>query len=92
MVTIERRRTGVDVVIGVLLVHAGLYVLASVVLATAITALFIGWFALVSGIVELIASLFKIKSGNFWSHALGRAVLTVFGIVVLRNPRSLWSS
>ena len=85
-VAIERRRTGLDVVVGILLVLAGLYVLANVVLATAITALFIGWFALVSGIVELIGSLFKIKSGNFWSHALGGAVLTVFGIVVLRNP------
>ena len=85
-VTLERRRTGVDVVIGVLLVLGGLFVLGNVVLATAITALFIGWMALVSGVVELIASLFKIKSGNFWSHALGGAALTVFGLFVLRNP------
>jgi len=85
-VTIERRRSGVDVVIGILLVLAGLYVLGNVVLATAFTALFIGWFALVSGAIELITSFFKIKSGNFWSHALGGAVLTVFGLFVLRNP------
>ncbi|MDQ2623894.1 MAG: DUF308 domain-containing protein [Actinomycetota bacterium] len=85
-VTIERRRSGIDVLVGILLVVAGLYILGNVVLATAFTALFIGWWALVSGLIELIGSLFKIKSGNFWSHALGGVVLTVFGIVVLRNP------
>jgi len=85
-VTIERRRGGIDIVVGILLVLAGIYILANVVLATAFTAFFIGWFALVTGIVELITSLFKIKSGGFWSHALGGAVLTVFGLVVLRNP------
>lgn len=85
-VTIERRRTGVDVVVGILLVLAGLFILGNVVLATAVTALFIGWFAVISGVVELIGSLFRIRSGHFWSHALGGAVLTVFGIFVLRNP------
>ncbi len=85
-VTIERQKSGVDIFIGILLVLAGIYVLGNVVLATAITALFIGWFALVSGIFELVGSFFKIKSGNFWSHALGGAVLTVFGLFVIRNP------
>ena len=85
-VTIERRRTGIDVVVGILLVLVGLFILGNVALATAITALFIGWMALVSGVVELIASVFKIKSGNFWSHALGGAALTVLGLFVLRNP------
>lgn len=85
-VTIERRRTGLDVVVGVLLVIAGLVILGNVVLATAVTALFIGWMALISGVVELVSSLFKIRSGNFWSHALGGAALTVLGLFVLRNP------
>ena len=85
-VTIERRRNGADVAIGILFFFAGLYVLGNVVLATAITALFIGWFALLSGLVELIGAFFKIRSGQFWSNALGGAVLAVLGLFVLRNP------
>jgi len=85
-VTIERRRSGIDVVIGILLVLAGVYILGNALWFTALTVLFIGWFALVSGVLELVGSFFKIKSGNFWSHALGGAVLTVFGVFAVRNP------
>lgn len=83
---LERRRTGWDVVFGLLLVIGAFVVLGNVVLATVVSIFVIGWVALASGVVLLIGSLFKIKSGGFWSAALGGAVLTVLGLFILRNP------
>jgi membrane protein HdeD len=82
----ERRRTGWDMVLGVLLLIGGLVVLGNVVLATAISVFLLGWMALVSGVVLLIGAFFKIKSGGFWSAALGGVVLGVLGLFILRNP------
>jgi len=82
----ERRRTGWDVVFGVLLVIGGFVVLGNAVLATAISVLLLGWMALISGVVLLVGALFRIGSGGFWSAALGGAVLAVLGLFFLRNP------
>jgi membrane protein HdeD len=80
------RRTIWDVVIGILLVIAGFVLLGNVVLTTALSVLLLGWVTLLSGIVLLVGSLFRIKSGGFWSAALGGAILVVLGLFVLRNP------
>jgi uncharacterized membrane protein HdeD (DUF308 family) len=86
-ISIQRRRTGWDIVWGILLVIGGIIVLGDVVIATAVTVLFIGWMALILGIVGVIASLFKIgKGGGFWSTILTGALLTVLGILILRHP------
>jgi uncharacterized membrane protein HdeD (DUF308 family) len=84
-VVLERRRTGWDIVFGIILVLAGLVILGNAVVATAVSVLFLGWMALISGVVLFIASFFRIKSGGFWSAALGGALLTVLGLFTLRN-------
>lgn len=83
---IERRRTGWDVVLGTLLVVAGLIILAHTVLATAVSVLLLAWVALLSGIVAVVAAFFRIGKGGFWSTALSGALLVVLGLVFLRNP------
>lgn len=85
-VTLERRRSGWDIVFGIILVILGFVILGDAVLATVVSVLFLGWMALISGGVLLIASLFRIRSGGFWSAALGGALLVVLGLFVLRNP------
>jgi membrane protein HdeD len=82
----ERRRTGWDIALGVLLVIGGLVIFGNVVLATAVSVFVLGWTALIAGIVLLVGAFFKIKSGGFWSAALGGVVLGVLGLFILRNP------
>lgn len=84
--TAAPRRTAWDVILGLLLVAAGLFLLGNAVFATAISVWVIGWTNLVSGILLLIGSLFRIRSGGFFSAVLGGAFLTVIGLFVLRNP------
>lgn len=85
-VTLERRRSGWDIVFGIIMVLGGLGLLANSVWATAVSVFFLGWTSLISGLVLFIASFFRIKSGGFWSAALGGALLVVLGAFILRNP------
>ncbi len=80
------RRTAWDVILGLILVAAGLLLFGNAVFATALSVWIIGWTNLVSGVLLLIGSLFRIRSGGFFSAALGGAFLTVMGLFVLRNP------
>lgn len=84
--TLTAQRTKWDVILGVLVVIAGIVLLGNTVLATAISVLFLGWMALTSGIVIVIAALFRIRSGGVWSAILGGAMLIVLGLFILRNP------
>ena len=72
--------------LGLLLVAAGIVLLGNAVWATAFQVLVIGWTNLISGVVLLIGSLFRIRSGGFFSAVLGGAFLTVMGLFILRNP------
>lgn len=83
---LARTRTGWDIVLGALLVIAGLIILGNAVLATTVSVYFLGWLALISGIVLFVGSLFRIKAGGFGSIALGGAILAVLGLFILRNP------
>lgn len=83
--TVEHRRTGWDLALGLLLIVLAFVVLGHAVIATAVSVLFLGWMMLIGGIVLLIASFFRIRSGGFWSAALGGSILAVLGIVLLRN-------
>ncbi|HZK04439.1 MAG TPA: DUF308 domain-containing protein [Actinomycetaceae bacterium] len=80
------RRTPWDIILGLLIIASSLVLLGNVVWATALSVFFVGWMSLVSGVALLIGALFRIKSGGFWSGALGAAVLIVIGIYMLRNP------
>ncbi|MFP5416434.1 MAG: HdeD family acid-resistance protein [Actinomycetes bacterium] len=84
--TLAPRRTAWDVIFGLILVAAGIFLLGNSLLATAISLWVIGWTNLFSGVLLLVASLFRIKSGGFLSAALGGAFLTVIGLFILRNP------
>jgi uncharacterized membrane protein HdeD (DUF308 family) len=84
--TTARRRSGWDLLGGVLLIVAGLFILGDVVIATVISVFLLGWMTVISGVVQLVGALFRIKSGGFWSAALGGVVLTVLGLFILRNP------
>lgn len=83
---LERRRTGWDLAFGVLLVVAGIVILGNVAVATTVSVYFLGWMILISGVLLVVGSLFEIRSGGFWSAALGGAVLVVLGLFILRNP------
>ncbi|MGN8245902.1 HdeD family acid-resistance protein [Cellulomonas soli] len=83
---LERRRTGWDVILGILIVIAGFVVLGDVIVATKVSVLLLAWTSLFSGIVLLVGSLFRIRSGGAWSAAIGGAVLSVLGVFMLRNP------
>jgi membrane protein HdeD len=81
----ERRRTGGDVAVGVLLVIAGVVLLGNVVFATVASVLLIGWTALIAGVVLVVGALLRIRSGGSWAVALGGVVLAVLGLFILRN-------
>lgn len=80
-----RRRTGGDVILGILLVIVGLVILGYPVIATVLSVRFLGWTALIIGLVELFGALFRIRAGHFWSTALGGVLLAVLGLLILRN-------
>ncbi|MBC7291907.1 MAG: DUF308 domain-containing protein [Actinotalea sp.] len=85
-VVVERRRTGWDVVLGLVLVIGGVAVLGHVALATAVSVLFLGWTAVIAGITALVSAVVRIRQGGFWVGALTGALLLVLGVVMLRNP------
>ena len=81
-----QKRTAWDVILGLVLVVAGIFLLGNAVFATAVSVFVIGWTMLFSGLVLLAASFFRIKSGGFLSAVLGGAILAVIGLFILRNP------
>lgn len=85
-VSMERSRSGWDIVWGVLLIVAGLAILGHAVIATVVSVFFLGWLAVIGGIVALVAGLFRIGKGGFWPAIISGALLLVLGIVILRNP------
>ena len=85
-VALERSRSGWDIVWGLLLVVAGIAILVHAVAATAISVFFIGWLAVIGGVVGLVAGLFRIGKGGFWPAIISGSLLLVLGIVILRNP------
>ncbi len=85
-VVLERKQTGWDIVLGVLLLIAGILILGNAIIATVASVLFIGWLALASGIMGIVAALFRIGKEGFWSTALSGGLLTALGIMILVNP------
>jgi uncharacterized membrane protein HdeD (DUF308 family) len=82
---VERRRTGWDIGLGVLLVVAGFIVLGHTAMVTTVSVLFLGWLALLSGIVAIVAAMFRIGKDGFWSIALTGALLIVIGLMFVRH-------
>ena len=85
-IRIGRRRTGWDVVMGVLVVVAGLVVLGNVAFATVVSVLFIGWTAIIGGVVALVGAFARTGKGGFWPVAVGGGLLLVLGLMLVRRP------
>src|SRR3954467_8883588 len=85
-VEVRRQRTGWDVVLGVLVLIAGLVVLGNVVFATVVSVLFIGWMAIIGGVVGLVGAFMRIGKGGFWPVALGSGLLLALGLMLVRRP------
>ncbi len=83
---VERRRTGWDVVLGILLLLAGLFVVGNAVTATLLSVLLLGWFAIGAGVATLVGAFVRRGAGIAWSAALGGAALIVLGVIVVRDP------
>jgi uncharacterized membrane protein HdeD (DUF308 family) len=82
----ERRPTGRDLAVGILLILAAMFLLANLVVATALSVRVLGWTALICGVVLVGRALTGARSGSSWSSALGGVILVVLGAFVLRNP------
>ncbi len=80
------KRTGWDLVLGGLLVVVGVVILGHAVIATAVSVLFIGWFAFVAGLATVGMALFQRGGDGYWTALLGGGLLAVLGFVMLRNP------
>jgi uncharacterized membrane protein HdeD (DUF308 family) len=78
----------VSVLLGIVLVLAGIVVLSDVVLVTIISAIVIGWTAIVAGAFEVIHAFWtKGWGGLIWRVFLGILYVT-FGIVLVSQPVS----
>lgn len=83
---VERRRSFWDVVLGVLLIIAGVVILGHTVIATVISVFFIGWMMLLSGVIAIVAAFGRIGREGFWAEAITGGLLTALGVMILRNP------
>src|SRR5215470_17915840 len=78
----------VRVLLGIVLILAGVFVLGDVVLATLISTIFIGAMAIVAGGFEIVHALWTKGWGGFlWQLLLG-ALYVAAGIVLLSQPVS----
>ena len=78
----------VRVLLGVVLILAGVFILGDVALATIISAMFIGYTAIVAGAFEIIHAFWTKGWGGFiWQIALG-ILYIAFGWMVVSQPVS----
>jgi uncharacterized membrane protein HdeD (DUF308 family) len=83
---IRNSRTWWDVVIGGILVGTGVVVLGDAAVASAFSTVFLGWFLVGAGVVEIAVSLTLVGRGGFWIGMLGGILSVVAGLVFLRHP------
>ncbi|HLZ38671.1 MAG TPA: DUF308 domain-containing protein [Mycobacteriales bacterium] len=74
------------IVFGALMIVAGLVVLGHVLIATLVSVVFLGWFAVIGGLAGIISALFNIRRPGFWPALLGGALALAVGIAFLRRP------
>ncbi len=85
-VRLERRRTGWDIALGIIMIIGGVVALTHVVAATAVSVLFLGWVAIFGGLVMVVAALTRWGQDGFWALLIGGFVIGILGLVLLRNP------
>ena len=84
--TFTRRRSGSDIVVGVLLILAAVVILGDAVLATIVSVRVLGWLTVVAGVLMLVGSWRRRHGRRFLSAALGGVGLLVLGVYIVRNP------
>lgn len=84
--TVERRRTGWDVVLGILVAVAGVIVLGHVAVAGVVSILFIGWMALIAGIVLFVSTIVGWADAARRWELVSATVLFLLGLGFVRNP------
>jgi uncharacterized membrane protein HdeD (DUF308 family) len=84
--TMSVRRTGWDVLLGLLLIVVGVVVLGDVVIASVVSVLFVGWTMLIGGVMTIALALLRIGRGGFWIGLVSGALSFVTGLVFVRNP------
>lgn len=78
--------TWVRILLGLVLIAAGIFVLGDITLATLVSTLFIGAMAIVAGGFEIIHAFWTKGWGGFaWQILLG-VIYVAFGIVLLNQP------
>lgn len=83
---LTRTRTGVDVVLGVLSVVAGIIVLGHVALASLVSVLFLGWMLIIAGVLVAVSGLVGWKDpAHRWDLPAG-VLFAVLGFGFARNP------
>lgn len=88
MPQLQRRRTGWDVLLGVILLIGGLVIVGEAAVATKVSITFLGWLLLILGVLGLVAAIFQIGKRGFWSMALAGGLLTVLGLFFVRNTQA----
>lgn len=83
---VEVRRTGWDVALGILMVLAGIVVLGDVALASKISVLFLGWMAIVIGVVLFVSAWAHRGTPTFWFGVVGGPLVAMFGVGLVKNP------
>jgi uncharacterized membrane protein HdeD (DUF308 family) len=78
--------TLVRVLLGIVLIMAGVVVLGDVALATRISAFIIGLFAILGGAFQILHALWTKGWGGFFWHILLGALYVAFGIVLVSQP------
>ena len=85
-IALERRRSGWDVLFGILSVVAGFIVLGHVALAGVISVLFTGWMLLIGGIVLAVGALVNWSDPpRRWNLATG-GLIGMLGFSFVTNP------
>ena len=77
---------GWSLALGILLVIAGIVALLFPLLAAVTAALYIGWFALVAGVIEIVVAI-RTRSEPHFGWRIGEGVLfVVLGFLLVANP------
>jgi membrane protein HdeD len=85
-ITLERRRTGWDIVFGLFAVAAGVVALVHVAIASLISVLFLGWMLVVGGVVLAVSAIAGwSEPKRRWDLASGGLFL-ILGFGFVRNP------
>ena len=74
------------IILGALMIVAGIVVLAHVVIATLVSVVFLGWLAVIAGVVGIVAAFFHIRRPGFWAALIGSALALAVGLAFLRRP------